>query len=95
MRHLPFLLALLLVGCVTVGTKISPDQVSALRAGESYDDVVASLGHPDSLQTDSGGTRVISYSYGHATPFGSAHTDVLMLRFDKSGTLQKFQQISN
>jgi hypothetical protein len=77
MRTLALLLSLLLAGCVTVGTKISPDQVSALRTAESYDDVVASLGHPDSLQTDSDGTKVIRYSYGHATPFGGMHTDVV------------------
>lgn len=61
MKHLFLVLAL--SGCATYGTQITPQQSSAIRPGESKQDVIKGLGkQPDIIRT-SGDITSIGYVY--------------------------------
>jgi outer membrane protein assembly factor BamE (lipoprotein component of BamABCDE complex) len=85
----------ILAGCFSTGTKLTPDQIASVRKGESYNDVIDSLGEPDRVQIGSDGRKMITYAYGEATAFSGVKTQVLLLMFDKDGILQNFQQSSS
>lgn len=69
--------------------------MASVHKGESYDEVINSLGDPDRVQSGSDGRKVITYAYGETTAFSVVKTQILVLMFDKDGILQSFQQSSS
>jgi hypothetical protein len=64
--HRALVLALLLSGCASAGTKIDPQQAAAFQRGEAtYADVTGKLGRPTSETVSSDGSRFVSYSWTH------------------------------
>ncbi len=92
--------ALLLSGCVSVGTKVDPDVVASFQPGvTTLAEAEAKLGQPNSVSRLPDGSTIISYAFTHAQASGSsyipivgafvghsdANTVVATLTFDKSG----------
>jgi YD repeat-containing protein len=92
--------AVLLGGCVSVGTKIDPNVVATFQPGvTTLQDAESKLGTPNSTTTASDGGTTIMYIYSHAQASGSSyipvvgalvgHTDsdtvTSTLMFDKNG----------
>jgi outer membrane protein assembly factor BamE (lipoprotein component of BamABCDE complex) len=66
-RVTPFAMCLLLVACVASGVKVTEEQASQFRPGEStYQDVVAALGKPTTVTVLANGNRIAAYSYVHS-----------------------------
>lgn len=56
------LAAALLSACTTMGTEVTPQQLSGLKKGETtVDEAITQLGPPTSSTVSSNGQRVISY----------------------------------
>ena len=55
---------LVLAGCSSIGTKVTPDQLSRFVVGQTtMDQVVAILGKPNGRNINSDGTKIITYTY--------------------------------
>jgi S1-C subfamily serine protease len=60
-------LAAILAGCVSSGTKVDQAQVSKFVAGQTtYDQIVAALGQPNAVAVAADGRRAATYSYVHS-----------------------------
>lgn len=92
--------AVLLSGCMTVGTKVDPSVVSKFQPGvTTISQAEAALGQPNNTTTMADGSTLIVYSFTHAQASGSSYipvvgafvghsdatTSMAMLTFDKHG----------
>jgi uncharacterized protein YceK len=97
---LAVVVAALVAGCVSVGTKVDPSVVASFQPGvTTIQDAESKLGTPNSTTTSSDGGTTIMYLYSHAQASGSSyipvvgafvgHTDsdtvTSTLMFDKNG----------
>lgn len=58
-----------ITGCVSVGTQVKLDQLSGFSKGiTTYSEVVAKLGTPNTVSTQSNGKRIAAYTYIHSQP---------------------------
>lgn len=100
-----FIYALILVGCMSAGTKVERNQLSSFEKGKTtYSDVVAALGTPQVVTSQSDGKRSISYAYSQASPnaasfipfiggiVGTTEGEVVMVTilFDTENKLESF-----
>lgn len=91
-----------LAGCMSGGVRIAPDQLNALKRGETTEEqVIVLLGRPNVNTTRSDGTRIMTYSHYNARPDAAAfipfigpmvggaemNSNTLMLQFDARGKL--------
>lgn len=96
------LIASVLTGCVSVGTDVKDDQLSAFQVGvTTHADVVGALGQPQSEVVSSSGERSLIYlgSHMHVKPGsfipivgifmagGKAESTSITFRFDRNGKL--------
>jgi hypothetical protein len=106
MRNAVFagIFAVLLNGCVTVGTKVDPAVVSTFQPGvTTMDQAEAKLGQPNQITQMPDGSTLLVYNFVHAQASGSSyipiagafvgHTDsqnqLTELTFDHSGKFVK------
>lgn len=91
-----------LAGCFSIGAKVSPEQLSTLRKGQStYAEVVQNLGPPTYQTVTSRGTRIATWSYVQSSPRAASFipivgalaggndtkTDAVTANFDTAGIL--------
>ena len=62
---LSLLFSLILVGCVSYGTKVDPRAVSQIKVGQTEQQVQALIGKPNSTSGDSKGNTIWTYDYIH------------------------------
>ncbi|HVP86084.1 MAG TPA: hypothetical protein VMS78_15290 [Rhizomicrobium sp.] len=99
------LLCAALMGCVASGTQVKEQQLSQFKAGETtYQQVIGTLGPPNSSSLMPDGTRMIAYTYVQAAarpesfipivgPFvggADVHSNMVMFRFNADGKLMDF-----
>jgi hypothetical protein len=81
------LCALVLAGCVSSGTKITPDQVAEFERGKAtLAEVIGRLGPPNSRTNTPTGQTIIVYAFVAASP-GAATSSTATFTFDDSGVL--------
>ncbi len=98
--------AVILAGCAASGAKVSEQQLTQMKVGQTtWNDMVSVLGQPTSATFNSAGTRTAIYTYTQVTtrpetfiPYvgafvGGADTkaDSVMLTFGQDGKLQNYQ----
>jgi outer membrane protein assembly factor BamE (lipoprotein component of BamABCDE complex) len=63
-KYWAIFIAFSLCGCASAGVQVSDDQAQSFQVGKStYSDVVASLGAPTTVSSNSNGSRIAVYSY--------------------------------
>lgn len=80
------LAALLLVGCVSMGTDYDDAAVSQLRVGMTKAEVVRLLGSPNQVLTNSDGSERLVWVHSKGSMFG-ANARSVGLPFDANGRL--------
>jgi outer membrane protein assembly factor BamE (lipoprotein component of BamABCDE complex) len=94
------IVALMLAGCVTSGTKVDPSIVSGFQPGiTTLEQVKTKLGEPNSVTKKPDGSTVAFYNFLHGQPSGTSfipvvgafvgHSDmksqITELNFDRNG----------
>jgi outer membrane protein assembly factor BamE (lipoprotein component of BamABCDE complex) len=71
-------LLLTLTGCVSMGTQVSDENMSALKKGVTTEsEVQAKLGQPNAISKLSDGKKIYVYSYVHASPTAASFIPVV------------------
>ena len=61
--------SMVLFGCMSTGTKVDASKSASFEKGKSTSaEVIAALGQPQSVGTQSDGKKLITYAYSSATP---------------------------
>lgn len=78
MRKVMIIAAMLaLTGCFSSGTKVTADQVASLQKGTTtYDQVVAKLGKPQSVSTQSTGNKIAVYLFSKASANAASYIPI-------------------
>ena len=79
--------AMLMAGCVSVGTNYDVNALSQLKPGMSQTDVIGLLGKPNSQVKLPDGKTVLGWVHSTGTAFGSASARSVSLQFDADGRL--------
>lgn len=100
-----FLSVLMVASCMSVGTKVDQSQLSGFTRGVTTDnDVIASLGNPNSTAVNDDGSKVLIYMHvesqvqpatmipivGLFVGGAKSESTVLRISFDKSGKLASY-----
>src|SRR5690554_6309650 len=95
--------ALILAGCASSGVRVTDDQMSQFKEGQTTkQDVIAALGQPTTTMRNSDGTTMVMYTYSEARTRGSTFIPIVgafaggvdtrssnvVLTFDQRGVLQ-------
>lgn len=83
---MPIVAALLLAGCVSMGTNYDPAAVDHLRVGMTKAQVIQMLGQPNQAVTLSGGGQKLIWVHSTGSMFG-ANARSVGLPFDAMGRL--------
>ena len=101
--HAIVILCGLLVGCVSTGTDVKPEQLANFLPGFStVDDVTGQLGKPTSEATTSNGSTILIYSFATSKPHpesflpfigpifagGEIRSSTVLFEFDENGVLR-------
>ena len=81
-----------LTGCATNGSKIDPEQVKQIVAGQTtYDQLVQQFGNPTSQSFSSEGNLQAMWFYIHVGPFGTGiDQQNLVVLFNEDKTVKKY-----
>lgn len=105
-----FSAALILAGCAASGVKVTDDQLSQFKEGQTTkQEVIAALGQPTTSMRNADGTTLLMYTYSEARTRGSTFIPIVgafvggvdtrsnnvMLTFDKQDVLQNSSSSSN
>lgn len=97
------LVALLLSACASSGVRVTDDQMSQFKEGQTTkQDVITALGQPTTTMRNADGTTVLMYTYAEARTRGSTFIPIVgafvggvdtrsnnvMLTFDQQGVLK-------
>jgi len=85
-RILPLAAAMLLVGCVSVGTNYDPAAVGQLRVGMTKAEVIHLLGPPNQVVNNSDGTQRLVWVHSTGSMLG-ANARSVGLPFGANGRL--------
>jgi outer membrane protein assembly factor BamE (lipoprotein component of BamABCDE complex) len=95
--------ALTLAGCASSGVRITDEQMSQFKEGQTtQQDVITALGQPTTTMRNADGTTVLMYTYAEARTRGSTFIPIVgafvggvdtrsnnvMLTFDQQGVLK-------
>jgi hypothetical protein len=83
LRHIA---ALLLTGCVSMGTNYDPDAIDRLRIGMTTAEVIQLLGQPNQVVNNSDGTQRLVWVHSTGSMFG-ANARSVGLPFGADGRL--------
>ena len=87
MKNYAFIsVALMLTGCVSMGTNYDPNAVAQLQSGMSKEDVIARLGKPNSISQFPDGRVQLGWVHSTGSMFG-ANARAVSLIFDANGRL--------
>jgi hypothetical protein len=87
MKRYVFLgVALMLAGCVSMGTNYDPAAVGRLQKGMTQAEVIQMLGKPNTITTLSDGRTQLGWVHSTGSMFG-ANARAVSLLFDTSGRL--------
>lgn len=69
-KSIPVLiLSLILISCVSVGTKVEQEKLTSFKKGETtYSQIISALGKPQQTTKLDDGKKIISYAYSTASP---------------------------
>jgi hypothetical protein len=79
--------AMLMAGCVSVGTNYDVNALSQLKPGMSQADVIGLLGKPNTEAKLPDGKTVLGWVHSTGTAFGGASARSVSLQFDPNGKL--------
>jgi hypothetical protein len=85
-RLLPFTAALLLAGCVSMGSNYDPAAVDRLQVGMTKAQVIQMLGQPNQIVTLAGGGQKLIWVHSTGSMLG-ANARSVGLPFDGNGRL--------
>lgn len=85
-RLIPLAAALLLAGCVSMGTDYDPAAVDRLQVGMTKGEVIRMLGQPNQVIALSGGGQKLIWVHSTGSMFG-ANARSVGLPFDADGRL--------
>lgn len=85
-KHFVAIAALLLAGCVSMGTDYDVAAVDRLRMGMTKAEVIGLLGQPNQVVTNSDGSERLIWVHSTGSMLG-ANSRSLGLPFDSSGKL--------
>jgi hypothetical protein len=85
-RLMPFAAAVLLAGCVSMGTNYDPAAVDRLQVGMTKAQVIQMLGQPNQMITLAGGGQKLIWVHSTGSMFG-ANARSVGLPFDANGRL--------
>lgn len=85
-RTLPIAIALLLAGCVSMGTNYDPAAVDRLQVGMTKAEVIRMLGQPNQAITLAGGGQKLIWVHSAGSMFG-ANARSVGLPFGPDGKL--------
>ncbi len=104
------LVALLLSACASSGVRVTDDQMSQFKEGQTTkQEVIAALGQPTTTMRNSDGTTMVMYTYSEARTRGSTFIPIVgafaggvdtrssnvVLTFDQRGVLQSTSSSSS
>jgi hypothetical protein len=85
MRILLLCAAVLLAGCVSVGTNYDPAVAMSLPVGISQADVIQRLGQPNNVTVLADGTRNLLWMHSTGNALGQGRAKAVILHFDAQG----------
>ena len=85
-KVLPLAAALMISGCVSMGTNYRPEAVQALKPGMTKSEVIALLGKPNSKMAMPDGKTILGWVHSTGSMFG-ANARSVSLQFDVDGKL--------
>lgn len=85
-RFIPICAALLLAGCVSMGTNYDPAAVNRLQKGMTQTEVIQMLGKPNTISTLPDGRVQLGWVHSTGSMFG-ANARAVSLLFDANGKL--------
>ena len=77
--------ALLLSGCVSVGTNYDPAVAMSLPIGMSEAEVIQRLGEPNNITVLADGTRNLLWMHSTGNALGQGRAKAVILHFDTQG----------
>lgn len=90
---LPLAAALMVSGCVSMGTNFPPEAVEQLKPGMMKSEVIALMGKPNSTTTMADGKTVLGWVHSKGSMFG-ANARSVSLQFGNDGKLIDTGQLS-
>jgi hypothetical protein len=80
-----FLAAVLLSGCVSVGTNYDPTVAMSLPVGMSEAEVIQRMGQPNNVTVLADGTRNLLWQHSTGNALGQGRARSVILHFDEQG----------
>jgi hypothetical protein len=80
-----FLAAVLLSGCVSVGTNYDPTVAMSLPVGMSEAEVIQRMGQPNNVTVLADGTRNLLWLHSTGNALGQGRARSVILHFDEQG----------
>ena len=88
-KHVTISAALMLAGCVSMGTNYDPNAVAQLQPGMSKEEAIKILGKPNSISSLPDGQTVLGWVHSTGTAFGGGNARGVTLLFDASGKMTR------
>ncbi len=85
MRIAVFVAAILLGGCVSVGTNYDPNVAMSLPVGMSEAEVIQRMGQPNNVTVLADGTRNLLWLHSTGNALGQGRARSVILHFDQQG----------
>jgi outer membrane protein assembly factor BamE (lipoprotein component of BamABCDE complex) len=109
-KFLVVLVLMAVAGCTSVGTKVAPEKAASFEKGKTtYPEIIASLGAPQTVGTQSDGKKILSYYYSSTTPNAASfipfvgifagktkgEVSIVTFTFDSNDVMESYVQSSS